>query len=315
MARSLLLPGDRPLVNLGLVAATLVTTVGCYFVFNQNSQGDFTGPLAYGFCAVLILGTHEMGHYVLARIHGVQTTLPYFIPFPLSFGTLGAVIRIKSRIPSRNALVDIGAAGPLAGVAVAIPVILWGLSMSTVADAPPGTPVDWSLVALAKDLIRYVTEQMAGTWQPHAVGPMPVIYGDNLLMRGLQWLVLGPLPPGKEVYVHPVVIAGWFGLLVTMLNLCPIGQLDGGHLAFAVFGRRAELMGRLVSAGLLYLALFHSASWIVWFAVTASVIGFGHPPVLHPEEPLTRSRKLVCAICLIVLVLCIVPIPMQAVQP
>lgn len=315
MARSLLLPGDKPLLNLGLVVVTLLTTVGTYFVFNQGLQGDLTGPLAYGFAAVFILGAHEMGHYVLARMHGVETTLPYFIPLPIGFGTLGAVIRIKSRIPSKNALVDIGAAGPLAGLIVAIPIILWGLSLSSVADAPKGTPVDWSGVGLAKLLISSATESMTGAWQSESAAmSSSIIYGDGLLMQGLQWMVLGPLPAGKEVYVHPMVIAGWFGLLVTMLNLCPIGQLDGGHMTFAMFGRHAELIGRLSSAGLLYLSLFHSISWLMWFIVTTAVIGFRHPDVVVPEVPLTFGRKLVCALCLLALILCVVPIPMQAVQ-
>jgi membrane-associated protease RseP (regulator of RpoE activity) len=132
-------------------------------------------------------------------------------------------------------------------------------------------------------------------------------------MQGLQRLVLGPLPPGKDVFVHPLVIAGWFGLLVTMLNLCPIGQLDGGHLSFAWLGPRAPAVGRAAALGLIVLTVFFSAGWLVWLLVTTKLIGFGHPEVVDPDEPLSPGRRLICIISLIALILCLVPIPLQEV--
>lgn len=310
MARSLLLPGDKPLLNLALLGATLGTTgLAGYW-----QSGALHEAAIYAFAAVAILGTHEMGHYVLARWHGVDTTLPYFIPVPLGFGTLGAVIRIRSRIPHRNALVDIGAAGPLAGLAVAIPILIWGLMHSHVGDVPAGHRVGTSLLSVLHELFGYLAS-LAGGPAYHApeFDRAATLYGDSLLMKGLNWLVFGKLPPGKEVFVHPAVIAGWFGLLVTTLNLCPIGQLDGGHLAYALFGRRAQWVGRAASAGLLVLTVFFSVSWLVWFLVTRFVIGFRHPEVVDPGAPLTAGRKLVCWIGFVSLALCVIPVPIQAV--
>lgn len=311
MARTLLLPGDKPLVNVALLGATLGTTglVGYWL-----SAGVMPQAIIYAFAAVAILGSHEMGHYLLARWHGVDTTLPYFIPVPLGFGTLGAVIRIRGRIPNRNALVDIGAAGPLTGLVVAIPILIWGLMHSTIGDAPTGHPVATSLFSVVRELISYVSHLVTGS--PYAAPDLDAartIYGDSLLMKLLTWVVHGSLPPGKEVYVHPAVIAGWFGLLVTTLNLCPIGQLDGGHLAYALFGRRARWIGRAASLGLLILTVYFSISWLVWFLVTAFVIGYRHPEVLDPDEPLTRGRKVICWVSFVALVLCVIPVPIQAV--
>jgi membrane-associated protease RseP (regulator of RpoE activity) len=316
MSRPLFLPGDRPLLHVGLLVATIGTTFVVYWY--QGDRMDPRGAMAFSLATVTILGSHEMGHYLLARRHGVDTSLPYFIPLPLpiGFGTLGAVIRIRGLIPTRNALVDIGAAGPLVGLAVAIPILVWGLSLSHVGDAPPipeRFPGEWSLLGLFEKLAAC----RGGAAAPEPTGPIRVIqvYGDSLLMRGLQWAVLGPLPPGKEVYVHPLVIAGWFGLLVTMLNLFPIGQLDGGHLSFAWLGAKAPTVGRIAALGLIVLTLFFSAGWLVWLLVTTKVIGFAHPEVVHPEVPLSAGRRVVCLVSLVALILCIVPIPLQAVTP
>ncbi len=139
------------------------------------------------------------------------------------------------------------------------------------------------------------------------------VYGDSLLMQGLQRLVFGPLPEGHDVYVHPMVVAGWFGLLVTLLNLCPIGQLDGGHVAYALFGDRARYVGWATAAGLAFLALFFSVSWLVWLFVTSKFIGFSHPYLVDEDAPLSRGRKLVALLCLLALIGCVVPVPIQIV--
>src|SRR5919198_928314 len=314
MARSLFLRGDRPLLHLGLLVATILTTFTVFWFFHQD-RGDPLGALAFSLGTIAILGSHEMGHYLLARRQGVDTSLPYFIPLPLpvGFGTLGAVIRIRGRIPNRNALVDIGAAGPLTGLVVAIPILLWGLSLSHIGDAPPMPhrfPPDWSLLGF----IRQLTQWLAGRSVPFTSDANVIpVFGDNLLLRALQWAVFGSLPPGKQLSVHPLAIAGWFGMLVTMLNLCPIGQLDGGHLSFAWLGPRAPTVGRVAALGLIVLTVFFSAGWLVWLVVTTKLIGFGHPEVVNPEEPLSPGRRLICLIALIALILCLVPIPLQEV--
>jgi len=324
MPSSLFRPGDRPLLNLGLLLATVLSTFGTFFIgpFGAGpgaSRADQAlGAAAFTLCLVAILGAHEMGHYLLARRHGVDTSLPYFIPLPvIGVGTLGAVIRIRGPIPTRNALVDIGAAGPLAGLLVAIPIVLWGLAHSRIDDAPSlghAFPGENSLWVLVPELWRALTAHATGA--PDATLPARgyTLFGDNLLMLGLQRLVLGPLPAGKEVFVHPTVIAGWFGMLVTMLNLIPVGQLDGGHLSHALFGDRARLIGKAMVAAMALLCLFYTVGWLLWLVLTTSVIGFKHPPVVWPEERLSPARKVVCLLCLIAFIICVMPVPLTQVS-
>lgn len=319
----------RVWLHLLLFAATLGTTFLAYLLlFGRSfpfSEGgllaeDRTQALFFSASLLAILGSHEMGHYVLARWHRVDTSLPYFIPLPVpgSLGTLGAVIRLRGRIPTRNALVDIGAAGPLAGLVVALPLLYWGLLHSTVVDSPsvPSSfPGESSLWGLGQNLLRWGMEKV--TQAAPAMEPVytshQTLFGDNLFMKALTWLALGPVPEGKDVVVHPVVMAAWFGLLVTLLNLLPVGQLDGGHLTFAVLGPRARWVGQGVAGVLLFLTVFVTASWGLWLVVASKVVGFGHPEVLRPEEPLSRSRKVICALCLLALVGCAMPVPLREV--
>lgn len=314
---------DRPLLHLGLLAATVLTTWATFrYVFldgaDLSAHQKALQALGFSLALLLILGAHEMGHYLLARRHRVDASLPYFIPLPLlGVGTLGAVIRLRGQIPDRNALVDIGAAGPLAGVVVAIPVLLLGLHWSQVVPAPvhaTAFPGDSSLWVLVPELLRWVGERL-GMAHPvaaaaSAVDPVP-IFGDNLLMLLLERLTFGALGPGKDILVHPLVIAGWFGLLVTMINLIPIGQLDGGHLTYALFGERARTVGKAMAWGLFFLCVFETAGWILWLVISAKLIGFGHPPVSEEAVALTRGRKLVCWTCALVLVLCVTPLPVS----
>ncbi|MCY1000562.1 site-2 protease family protein [Myxococcus sp. MISCRS1] len=321
-------PAPRYWLHLLLLLLTVATTFTSYLLYfhfqrpyspDEVSTEAATRALSFSLSLLAILGSHEMGHYVLARLHRVDTSLPYFIPLPvLGVGTLGAVIRIRDRIPHRNALVDIGAAGPLAGLVVALPILYWGLSHSAVVDAPKVAsqfPGESSLWVYGKELFTWVMAKVthAPPAPEQAFHGVQTLFGDSLLMQGLTWLALGPLPEGKDVLVHPVVIAGWFGLLVTLLNLMPMGQLDGGHLAFAVLGRHAHWVGRLMAAVLLFLTLFVTASWGLWLLVTSKVVGFGHPEVVYPQEPLSPTRKLICALCLLALIGCAMPVPLRQV--
>lgn len=327
MASALFRPGDRPLLNLGLLTLTVATTFDAFlrgFGEGLEPAGQVTGALLFSVTLIAILGTHEMGHYVLARAHAVNASLPYFIPLPfLGVGTLGAVIRLRDRIPNRNALVDIGAAGPLAGLVVAIPLLAVGFAHSRVVDAPilsSSFPGEMSLWRIVPRLVHLLQGHLHSAWTGQ---PMPVeaeaptagytVFGDSLLMLLIQRLVLGPLPAGKDVISHPMVVAGWFGLLVTMINLIPIGQLDGGHVTFAVLGRRARYVGWVAAAALAGLCLFVSAFWMVWLLVTSFAIGFQHPEVTVPEVPLTRGRKIISALCLLAFILCAMPVPLTMV--
>lgn len=311
-------PGDRFGLHLGLFLATLVSAFGCFFIAGHGgvASSDWAdiaaGSAMFACSAVAIMLAHEMGHFVFSRRHGVDCTWPWFIPLPIpifQFGTLGAVIRIKSTIPTRNALVDIGAAGPLGGLLVAIPLAFVGMALSRVAPAPPVPPVflgDASLVGLLKELYGAAVGSAAPAPQAAVL-----IYGDPLLFLGIQALLKGSIPEGMAVYAHPVLVAAWFGMLITMLNLMPVGQLDGGHLTHAWFGARAVPLGKLAALGMAFLVVFISVSWLPWLLLTSKLVGFSHPPVERPEEPLSPGRKAVCVACLVFLVLCLIPAPVQ----
>jgi membrane-associated protease RseP (regulator of RpoE activity) len=250
---------------------------------------------------VSILGAHELGHYVLARRHRVSASLPYFIPLPLlGFGTLGAVIRVRDRIPTRNALVDIGAAGPLAGFLVCLPFLAWGYAHSRFAPLPPTGSTVLGPMSLW-GVLHHGLPRLE-----------PIIYGDNLLLRLLERIFLGPRPPGTDVIAHPFVIAGWLGSLITMLNLFPVGQLDAGHLTYALYGRRARAIGWIALLLLAGLAVLVSFTWVAWLLVVFLVVGVRHPPVTLPEDPLSASRGWLCVATLVVAVLCFLPAPFVA---
>jgi len=302
-------PAQRPLLHLGLLLLTLATTFEVFLA--DQTSGDWTRAnvldgVAFSLSLVAILGSHEMGHFLLARRHGVDASLPYFIPLPhFGFGTLGAVIRIRSRIPTRNALVDIGAAGPLAGFLVAIPVLVWGYAHATVVDVPVSpTSTSFPPIESLPEVVRML-------WGGHSPAIAGQSFGDNLLTLLIQRLVVGPLPEGKDVLANPYIVAGWFGCIVTTLNLFPIGQLDGGHLAFANLGGRAVRVGKLAAVGLLGLVLFFNISWLLWLLVTSLAVGFRHPEVARPEEALDGRRLLICLACLVVFVLCLTPSPVR----
>jgi membrane-associated protease RseP (regulator of RpoE activity) len=257
-----------------------------------------------------------MGHYIFARIHRVETSLPYVIPVPaalpglglISFGTLGAVIRMRSPIATRDALVDIGAAGPIAGAIVALPLLVLGLSWSHYAPSPTAGMSFWvghnSLAGI-----------LVGWWQSykgiHTVAGHTAAFGDDLLMRICERWVLGPVPAGQDVMVHPIAMAAWFGLLVTCLNLFPIGQLDGGHVTYALFGKYHRALGRVVGYGLLLMGLFSSISWLVWWLVTTRVVGYDHPPVQEQAGQMSPLRLVVCAASLVLFILTFIPVPMD----
>jgi len=253
------------------------------FAGSASSPGAawLLGGVPYAFTLLAILGIHELGHYFTARFYGVSVSLPYFIPAPppLFLGTLGAIIRMRSPVANRNSLFDIAAAGPLAGLAVAIPAVLLGL--------------DWSVVGR-------IPQSGAMT------------FGDSVLMRVLVHLKFGAIPDGFDVFVHPVVTAGWLGLLVTALNLFPVGQLDGGRIAYALFGRWHTLVGKAAFVALIVLGVItRSANWFVWAGLLFFLVGFRHAPPLDDVTPLSPGRRVVGAVCLILLVLLIPPVPIQ----
>jgi len=230
----------------------------------------FAGTLLF------ILVTHELGHFLLSRIHRVPASWPLFIPGPPHFiGTFGAVIRMRGPILDRRALFDIGVAGPLAGFVVAVAALVVGLSLSTVVDRSASFGLQ---------------------------------LGEPLLLQFISWLVIGTLPPQADVLLHPVAFAAWFGLFVTSLNLIPIGQLDGGHVAYALWGRRQKTMAFALVPILIVLGFVGWPGWFLW-AFMAGAFGLGHPPVANPRAALGRGRIVVGWIALGVFVLTFAPIP------
>jgi membrane-associated protease RseP (regulator of RpoE activity) len=256
----------------------LLTAASVFWVGGQE-EGGFS--VSAGVRLVLgllsILAAHEMGHYVAARLHRVDATLPFFVPFPvpwISFvGTLGAVIRIRSPFPHRRALFDIGVAGPLAGFVVAIPVLWLGL-LEAIVQPPSGEGIS---------------------------------LGTPLLFGWLAEWIRGPIPEGYSITLGPLGRAAWFGLLVTALNLMPIGQLDGGHVTYSLFRERAHRISRVASwvcVALIYFGL----SWILWAALVR-LLGRRHPATLDDQVPVGRARVAVGVLSLAVFVLCFVPEP------
>ncbi len=308
-----------PLHGALLVLTLLTTTWAGMLLARPGLDGGalLSQGLAFSTTLLAILLSHEMGHYVFARIHRVETSLPFVIPVPpvlpglglVSFGTLGAVIRMRSPIATRDALVDIGAAGPIAGAVVALPLLVLGLSWSHYQPSPTAGASFWlggdSVLAIVLHEWRVLHGQVAASSGVLACG-------DDLLVRICERWVLGPAPAGQDVVVHPVAFAAVFGLFVTSLNLFPIGQLDGGHVAHALFGEKSRALGRAVGWGLLGLGIFSSLSWLVWWLVATRLVGYGHPPVKNAAEPLSPLRRAVCAAALVLFVLTFVPVPVDS---
>jgi len=235
------------------------------------------GPV-YSLAILSILVAHEMGHYLVSRKYGVPSSLPYFIPFPLPpFGTLGAVIRTKGTIPHRKALFDIGSAGPLCGLALAIPAVVIGFLLSEVVD------------------VSKLPEQTTSL-------------GNSPLLSLLQRLVLGDLPPSSDVVLHPIGYAGWVGLFITSLNLLPTGQLDGGHIIYALFGRHSKIIFRLTLVAITLISLIYNVGWLL-LVIILLFIGYKHPPPLDDITPLDWRRKAAGVLAFVIFFIAFTPIP------
>jgi membrane-associated protease RseP (regulator of RpoE activity) len=248
-----------------------------------SGAGLYLNGLWYSASILAILGAHEFGHYYACRYYGVDASLPYFLPAPLPLtGTLGAFIRIRQIIPTKRELFDIGIAGPIAGFVVAVPVLLLGMSLSRVTQLPPDTS---GFVEL----------------------------GEPLLFKAVAWLFWGTPPEGYSINMHPMAFAAWFGLLATALNLFPIGQLDGGHISYAVLGDKSTLVTLATVFGLIGLT-FVSTSWLVWTVLTViMLVAFGprHPRTFDEHIPLDRGRQLLALFALLMFVLCFTPAPIE----
>ncbi|HJP31397.1 MAG TPA: site-2 protease family protein [Candidatus Latescibacteria bacterium] len=260
--------------------------------------------LPFAATLLAILTVHEFGHYFAARRWQVKASLPYFIPLPyLSFlGTLGAVIRIRSPIPNKRALLDIGASGPIAGFVIAVIACAVGLPMSRIVDA------------------GYFGQL------PRQLEPDTIQLGAPLLFDFLSNWLLPAVGDEQLVLLSPVAFAGWVGLFITAFNLFPVGQLDGGHIAYALTGSAHRLVGRLTFSALLVLGAYGvlslvadlpahwPAGWPGWLALALLLTVFGrdHPPPYNPTIPLDRRRRVIGILCLTIFILCFTPVPFGA---
>ena len=281
-------PAKKPdvRINLILFILTVITTTMAGAV--QQGVDPFASPgeiyrgIPFSFTLLLILGVHELGHYLMSRKHGGEATLPYFIPAPHFIGTFGAFIKMRSRPADRRVLLDIGAAGPIAGFVLAVPAVFIGMHLSEVVPTAGGGGL---------------------------------FLGSSLLFSAIEMLVKGPLPEGMDIILHPIGFAGWLGLFVTSLNLLPLGQLDGGHIAYAILDDKHESFGRTVSWALLVLGLIGWKGWIFWALLITFVLKLRHPPPLYPHVPLDGRRRMIAWICLIILVITFIPNPFSIMEP
>jgi membrane-associated protease RseP (regulator of RpoE activity) len=243
----------------------------------------FAVGLPYSLGLLLILGAHELGHYFTAKAHGIQVTPPFFIPVPFALGTFGAFIKIKSLTPTRRALFDVAVAGPLAGLVFAIPALLIGLRFSQVV---PGST-------------------------PESIGNIGVNIDSSVLLAGLANLSLGASAlEGSHLLLHPLAFAGWLGLIVTALNLLPIGQLDGGHISHALFGsRHAHGLSMVAMAGLFLLALFVWPGLMFWAFIVFFIAGTHDAPAANDVTPVGFPRRMLGYVTFLLLLLIIVPVP------
>ena len=322
-----LLQDHRVILHLVLFAATLFTTTvaGVQWAgkdFLELSNIRF--GIEYSIAILFVLGCHEFGHYFAARYHSVKATLPFFIPFPplpflLNFGTLGAVIRTRSVVPSRKVMFDIGIAGPLAGFLACLLVLTYGfLSL-------PG-----------REYILSIHEHFDFNLNsdPTSVG-IPLEFGSTLLYRFLQSLLTDPsrqfIPPMGEIYHYPYLCVGWFGLFVTAMNMIPIGQFDGGHILYTMFGEKHRLISRMSFTGLLILGLpsvldssirgvaslfngslperlipyseYSWGGWFLWALVSYFLVKLYHPPV-PDESPLDPRRMMLGWLSIAIFIVC-----------
>lgn len=237
-----------------------------------------TGGPGYSIAIMLILLGHELGHYFMSRRHGIRATLPYFLPFPFSpFGTFGAVIRMEGATPSRKALFDTGVAGPLTSLVLSIPAIVIGLKLSKIVPT----------AQLKEGTLRLA---------------------DPLFFSFIQRLVIGEVPEAYDIILHPIGYAGWVGLFVTALNLLPIGQLDGGHIAYALFGRRSRIIFLIAITVMAFFTVFYNPGWIL-LLILFIIFGFRHPAPMDDFTPLDWKRKLIGALAFTAFIASFTPAP------
>ncbi len=301
----------RIFVHLGLFFATFFTTTVAgvsWLNIDPFDLANFSFGLPYSVSILFILTCHEFGHYFAARYHGVQATLPFYIPTPslpglLNFGTFGAVIKTQSAIPSKKVLFDIGVAGPIAGFIATILVLVYGFTHL------PG-----------KEFIYLIHPD----YDTLSQSPAGLTFGSSLLYQFFAAALTNTgtnfVPPMSEMYHYPFLCAGWFGLFVTAMNLIPVGQLDGGHLSYAMFGERHKLISNIAFGAIFVMGAagflpmlgietdFGWSGWIFWTLILLFIVKLYHPPV-EDETELDPNRMLIGWITFAILAVSFIPSP------
>ena len=309
------------LLHLGLFLLTFITTTFAGAFWTTGQIGPYTFDLLaeglpYSISILFIISCHEFGHYFAARYHKVETTLPFFIPFPplpyfLNFGTMGAVIRTKSPVFSKKVMFDIGAAGPIAGFIACLIVLMYGFL---------NVPGEQYILNIHPDYF-------AADYGKDAMG---LAFGDNLLFIFMKWVFINPadfFPPMSEIYHYPFLCVGWFGLFITSMNMIPVGQLDGGHISYALFGDKKSysvasiafifllVSGVLGFADAFMLQInlnFVWSGWLFWALILYFVIKIKHPPINDSTE-LDSVRKFFGYISFIIFIISFSPAPIYGV--
>jgi membrane-associated protease RseP (regulator of RpoE activity) len=234
--------------------------------------------MIYAVALIGILLGHELGHFLTCRYYRIDATLPYFIPFPNLIGTMGAFIKIKSPITRKNQLFDIGVAGPLTSFFLSVPILIYGLSLS---KAVPSVPRDSS-----------------------------IIFGEPLLLKMVGGIIFKGVSSDFDIILHPIGFAAWVGILVTALNLFPIGQLDGGHIFYALVGPRSRNYSRYILIAFIVMGIFFWVGWFIW-AFVISFLGLKHPRIIDDDIPLSPKRRLIGYAVIIIFILSFIPAPIK----
>lgn len=288
-------------INILLFAVTVFTTffvgisLSINYLYSETLTQDVQVPVTLEMVmdpqvialsvvyVVVLLGIllgHEFGHFLTCRYYKIDATLPYFIPAPTLIGTLGAFIKIKSPITRKKQLFDIGVSGPLTGFILAVPALAYGLSLSKA--VPPS----------------------------FHEGELVFVFGEPLILKIFSALFFGNVPSEYSIFLHPVAFAGWVGILVTSFNLFPVGQLDGGHVSYALLGEKSRQFGKFVLVVFAIMGFFFWVGWFVW-ALLLTFLGLKHPRVIDDAVPLSPRRKLLGYIMILIFILSFIPAPIR----
>jgi hypothetical protein len=234
--------------------------------------------LLYAGVLIVILLGHEMGHYLTCRYYHIEATLPFFIPAPTLIGTLGAFIKIKSPITLKKQLFDIGVSGPLVGFCLSLPALIYGLSLSKIVPSVPRVDT--------------------------------LVFGEPLLLKFISSLMFRNIQAESDLFLHPIGFAGWVGILVTAFNLFPVGQLDGGHVSYALLGQKSKPLARLLIIVFIIMGVFFWIGWIVW-ALLILLLGLKHPRVIDEGERLSPLRQALGIVVVAIFILSFIPAPLK----